>query len=92
MLTHPLRLILDPLRFSNLQIKIGTFLSVPHPPHLGHCPNILHFILVTPSLILGSLQEDNAPLLPQLSFQLGYFCFLIFLLGGNVKIIPPPAP
>ena len=91
MLPHPIRFILDPLRFRNSQIKIGTFLFLP-PLHLGHCPNLLHFILVTPSLILGSLQEVNVPPLPQLTFQLGYFFSPHFPFGEKMLNSSPPPP
>ena len=74
---YPIRLILDPppIWFKNYKIEIGTFLFLTPPP-LWHCPNILHFILVTPPLIMGSLYEVNAHPTPNWLFS---WVILIFL-------------
>ena len=86
MLPHPIRFILDPLRFRNLNWDISVF-----TPHLEHCPNLLHFILVTPSLILGSLQEVNVPP-PPIDFSVGLFLFPHFPFGGKMLNSSPPLP
>ena len=70
MLPYPLSNQIDfrPTPHLVYKIEIVTFLFSTPPP-LWHCPNILHFILVMPPLIMGSLYEVNAHPTPNWLFS-----------------------